>query len=198
LGFLCGFHSYSFFASIEGYVIADMSNNDWQTKFREAYDHSLVAWRAGRRSPKTILNAEDATFLASIGCTTQELLDFVEDAQNCGEPDFGTVLAVQAIRRDYFLTIMGGKLSGRVVLMDDLPAKTDAVEEIEWLPRIITKARLKLRGEMPADLMYGCGGDRAFLRRMKMSLPDFLKLVWESGEGGGQIIKVVKRSAGFA
>jgi len=94
--------------------------------------------------------------------------------------------------------VMGGKHSGRVASTDDLPAKTDAVDGIEWLPRIIEKARLKLRGEMPADLMYGCGGDRPFLRRMKMTLPEFLKLVWESGPDDRRIVNAVKCSAGLA
>jgi hypothetical protein len=92
---------------------------------------------------------------------------------------------------------MGGKSTGRVASMEDLPAKTDAVDGIEWLPRIIEKARLKLRGEMPDDLMYGCGGDRPFLRRMRMSLPDFLKLVWEAGDDDRRIVDAVKRSAGL-
>ena len=64
--------------------------------------------------------------------------------------------------------------------------------------RIIVKARLKLLGEMPPDLMYGCGGDRPFLRRMKMTLPQFLKLVWDSGTDDRRIIDAVKRSAGLA
>ena len=168
-----------------------------QKKFREVYDRGVAAWQVGRRSPKKMFDDADAAFLASIGCTRQELFDFVEDAQNYGEPDFATVLAVQAIRRDYFLDVMGGKHSGRVASTDDLPAKTDAVDGIEWLPRIIEKARFKLRGEMPADLMYGCGGDRPFLCRMKMTLPEFLKLVWESGPDDRRIVNAVKRSAGL-
>jgi Domain of unknown function (DUF5069) len=172
-----------------------MNDNDWQAKFRETYDRGVAAWKAGRRSPKSMFTAEDAVFLASIGCTRQEIFDFVEDVQNYGEPDFATVLAVQTIRRDYFLNVMDGNPAGRVASMDDLPAKTASVDGIEWLPRIIEKARLKLRGEMPPDLMYGCGGDRPFLRRMKMSLPEFLKLVWESGTDDRQIIDALKRSA---
>ena len=69
---------------------------------------------------------------------------------------------------------------------------------IPWLLRLIEKARLKLRGEMPADLMYGCGGDRPFAREMKTTLPDFLKLVWDSGDDNQKIIDTVKRHAGIA
>ena len=39
--------------------------------------------------------------------------------------------------------------------MDDFPAKADEVEGIAWLPRLIVKARAKLAGQLPADLMYG-------------------------------------------
>jgi hypothetical protein len=180
------------------YLAAEMNNNNWKVNFREVYDRGVSAWNSGRRTPKTMFSGDDAGFLASIGCTRQELFDFVDDAQNCGEPDFDTVFSVQSIRRDYFLNVMSGKPSGRVASMDELPAKTDAVDGIEWLPRIIEKARLKLRGEMPPDLMYGCGGDRPFLRRMKMTLPDFLKLVWESGTDDRRIIDSAKRSAGPA
>jgi hypothetical protein len=173
-----------------------MNSDDWQKNFRDVYDRGVAAWQAVRRSPKKMFGDEDTGFLAGIGCTRQELFDFIDDVQNDGEPDFDTVLEVQAIRRDYFLNVMGGKPSGCVASMDDLPAKTEAVDGIEWLPRIIEKARLKLSGEMPADLMYGCGGDRPFLRRMKMTLPEFLKLVWESGPDDRRIINAVKRAAG--
>lgn len=173
------------------------TDHDWQRQFHEVYHRALKAYPAGQDSPETLFDDADAAFLAGIGCTRRELFDFVEDACNDGEPDFDTVLAVQAIRRDYFLNVMGGKPTGRMAAMEDLPAKTDAVDGIEWLPRIIEKARLKLRGEMPDDLMYGCGGDRPFLKRMRMSLPDFLKLVWEAGDDDRRIVDAVKRSAGL-
>ena len=79
--------------------------------------------------------------------------------------------------------------------MADLPAKTDAIQGISWLPRLIVKARLKLRGEMPPDLMYGCGGDRPFLRRMNMTLPAFLQLVWDCGDNDSSIVEAVQKSA---
>jgi hypothetical protein len=140
---------------------------------------------------------EDTAFLASIGCTTQELFDFVEDGLDYGEPDFNTTLEITALRRDYFLNVMGGKASGRRVSMNDLPAKSDQVDGIAWLPRLIVKARLKLRGEMPSDLMYGCGGDRPFLRRMRMTLAEFLRAVWEADGDDRRVIDTVKRSAGI-
>jgi len=171
------------------------SKNDWQAEFRHVYDRGVAAWKEGRNIPDTMFAKQDVVFLASIGCTAQELFDFVDDGQRYGEPDFDTTLAVAAIRRDYFLNIMKGKPTGRTISMDDLPAKAAEVDGIAWLPRLIEKARVKLRGEMPADLMYGCAGDRPFLRGMNMDLPGFLKLVWESGTDNRRIIDTVKKSA---
>lgn len=175
-----------------------MSDGDWQRKFRAVYDLGVAAWSKGNRTPQTMFDSEDTAFLESIGCTAQELFDFVDDAQGWGEPDFDSVLAVQGIRRDYFLDEMEGKWTGHVASMEDLPPKRQAVDGIEWLPRIIQKARIKLRGEMPEDLMYGCGGDRPFLDEMNMTLAEFLKLVWDSGDDDRRIIDAVKRSANRA
>ena len=169
--------------------------NDWQAEFKRAYDDGVTAWKEGRKTPDTMFDKQDEAFLASMGCTTQELFDFVDDGQRYGEPDFGTTLAVAAIRRDYFLNVMRGKPTGRTISMNDLPAKTAEVDGIAWLPRLIEKARVKLRGEMPADLMYGCAGDRPFLREMNMDLPGFLQLVWECGNDDRRIIDTVKESA---
>lgn len=174
-----------------------MSTNDWQKQFREVYDRAAKAWRAGKRSPDTMFSRDDATFLATLGCTTQELFDFVDDELNYGDFDFATTQAVTAIRRDYFLNVMHGKPTGRTVTMASLPAKAAEVDGIAWLPRLIVKARAKLRGEMPPELMYGCAGDRPFLRKMKMDLPGFLKLTWESGDDDRLIIDAVKKSAGL-
>ena len=173
-----------------------MSTIDWQIQFRNVYDRGVAAWHAGKQSPDAMFTRSDAKFLATIGCTTQELFDFVDDGLNYGEPDFDTTLAVAAIRRDYFMNVMKGKPTGRTASMESLPAKTDEVDGIAWLPRLIVKARLKLRGEMPADLMYGCGGDRPFLHSVNMTLPGFLRLVWKTGDDDRRIIDAVKKSAG--
>jgi hypothetical protein len=172
-----------------------MNDTDWQTQFRAVYDRGVAAWQAGRSSPHLMFSAADTAFLARIGCTAQELFDFIDDELAHGEPDYATVLAVQAIRRDYFLNVLRGQATGRVASMKDLPAKSAAVDGIAWLPRLIVKARLKLRGELPADLMYGCGGDRPFLRGVNLDLPRFLELVRDSGDDDRKIIQAVKQSA---
>ena len=171
-------------------------SDDWKSKFQSVWDRGIAAWKSGRKSAKTMFEPKDVAFLTTIGCTAQELFDFVDDFLCCDDFDFETVLAVTAIRREYFLNVMHGKSTGRVVPMKDLPAKSAAVDGIPWLPRLIVKARLKLRGEMNPDLMYGCGGDRPFLRERGMTLPQFLQLVRDKGDDDRAIIEVVKKSAG--
>ena len=169
--------------------------DDWKSEFRNVWDRGFTAWNAGRKSARTMFEGEDVAFLATIGCTAQELFDFVDDALDYGDVDFETVLAVTAIRRDYFLNVMHGKSTGHVVPMSELPAKSAQVDGIAWLPRLIAKARIKLRGEMDPDLMYGCAGDRPFLREHKMTLQQFLQIVWDRGDDDRAIIDAVKKAA---
>ena len=170
-------------------------NNDWRLEFRNVWDRAVAAWKAGRDTPQTMFTPGDVTFLASIGCTAQELFDFVDDSLGYDDLDFETALAVTAIRRSYFLDVMHGKPSGRIVPMSALPAKSAEVDGIAWLPRLIEKARAKLRGEMNPDLMYGCAGDRPFLRSHNMTLPQFLQLVWDKGDDDRAIVDALKNAA---
>ena len=125
--------------------------------------------------------------------TPQELYDFAEDhAKNDGDPDWETVLLIQAARRDYFRTVLHGRWSGHVVNMDSLPPKDAKLEGIPWLPRLIEKARAKLHGEMPADLMYDCGGDRKFFREHGLHPADFLRHFWAVEGHPGRILAYVR------
>jgi len=170
-------------------------NNNWKHEFRRVWDRGVAAWEKGQQSARSMFSHEDINFLASIGCTAQELFDFVDDSLNYGDLDYETALAVTEIRRRYFLDVMHGKPTGRVVPMSTLPAKSAQVDGIAWLPRLIAKARIKLRGEMEPDLMYGCGGDRPFLREHNLTLPDFLQLVWDKGDDDRAIVEAVKKAA---
>jgi hypothetical protein len=172
-----------------------MKTNDWEKTFREVFARGMTAWKEGRVTPQTMFEARDLKFLASIGSTAQELFDFVDDLQRYGEPDVETALAIAAIRRNYFLHVLQGRPARQQASMNDLPAKTDAVDGIAWLPRLIAKARLKLRGEMPDDLMYGCGGDRAFAHERNIELPWFLELVRDAGDDDRRIVNAVKKAA---
>ena len=170
-------------------------NDGWKSEFKNVWERGIAAWKAGRKSAQTMFDPKDVAFLASIGCTAQELFDFVDDFLGYDDFDFETVLAVTAIRRGYFLNVMHSKSTGRVVPMSELPAKAAAVDGIAWLPRLTAKARVKLRGEMNPDLMYGCAGDRPFLRDHGTTLPQFLQLVRDKGDDDRAIIESVKNSA---
>ena len=170
-------------------------NDDWKSEFQNVWKRAIAAWKAGRKSAKAMFEPKDAAFLATIGCTTQELFDFVDDFLGYDDFDFETVLGVTAVRRGYFLDVMLGKSTGHVVPMGELPAKAATVDGIAWLPRLIAKARIKLRGEMNPDLMYGCAGDRPFLREHGMTLPQFLQLVRDKGDDDRAIVEAVKKSA---
>jgi hypothetical protein len=80
--------------------------------------------------------------------------------------------------------------------MDKLPAKTEALDGIVWLPRIIPKAKAKLRGEMPDDLMYGCGGDRSFFSRNGLTAEGFLTFVRDHWDDIPAITRYVKNRGG--
>ena len=175
-----------------------MNNYTWTETFRALYDKAVAEYRTGNRAPARCFTTAQTAALAAIGHSAQELYDFAEDAVNYNEPSFADVLLIAAVRRDYFLVIQKGKPAGRVLRMDDLPAKDAALAGFAWLPRIIAKARAKLRGEMPAELMYGCGGDRHFLKSVHVHPADFLRVVWAAGDDDKKIIAYVKHQAAGA
>jgi hypothetical protein len=74
----------------------------------------------------------------------------------------------------------------------DLPGRGNELGGLPYLPRIITKARAKLRGELDPDLMFGCGGDRSFLRKHGDIHPaDFLRHVWAARDNDQAIVDYV-------
>ena len=88
--------------------------------------------------------------------------------------------------------VQKGVESTKVVKPADLPPKDEALDGIVWLPRIIAKAEAKLRGEMDPDIMYGCGGDRAFLSKHNIHPADFLREVWAAKGDAQQVLAYVK------
>ena len=168
-----------------------MSNYDWTETFRHCYDKAVVAYAAGHREPTKYFDAAETAFLASIGCSAQEMYDYVEDAP---ELSYDMALLITAVRRDYFLVMQKGQVSQRTVRVEDFPAKDAELAGFAWLPRIIVKARGKLRGEMPNELMYCCGGDRKFLKSVHLHPADFLRMVWAAKDDDQKIIDCVKQS----
>jgi hypothetical protein len=174
-----------------------MKHYDFADRFRALYDKAVQLYAAGHKGAGTYFSTEESAFLAANGLTAQNLYDYAEDQNNYGEPGYDRALGIELVRRDYFLNAQGGQPSGKTVATASLPPKTDAVQGIEWLPRLIPKARAKLRGELPADLMYGCGGDRAFFQKHDIHPAEFLALVWRNEQNDAAIVDwVVKRSRG--
>lgn len=165
----------------------------WNDTFIALFERCADAYRKGNFDYETGYSEEELSFLASIGYKKRELFDFVEDFVDEGEPSLSTALLVATVRRDYFLVEQGRKASGKEITRDDIPTFGDELGGIAYLPRILVKARAKLRGELDPDLMYGCGGDRNFLSKNGGIHPaDFLRHVWASGDDDDKVVAWIK------
>ena len=169
-----------------------MSNYQWDTTFAALFDRCLTRYRSGDEDFANYYSGEDIAFLTSIGYKPREFFDFVEDFGDGGEPTLTTAIMIASVRRDYLRHVMGGKLSGHEITPDELPGKQDELDGVVWLPRIIMKARGKLRGELDPNIMFSCGGDRHFLRTHDIAASDFLRAVWSAGDDDAKILKFVK------
>ena len=171
-----------------------MRHYEFPRRFRALYDQAVAQYAAGRRGADTFFNAEELAFLTANGLSAHNLYDYAEDHNGYGgEPGPGHALAIELVRRDYFLQVQGGRPSAIILEPASLPAKTDAVRGISWLPRLIPKARAKLRGELPKSLMYCCGGDRAFFQEHNILPSEFLTLVARHEETPDAIVDWVLR-----
>lgn len=174
-----------------------MSHDDFAREFRTIYDHAVTLYAKGQRGADTFFDAAQRDFLAANGLTAQHVYDYAEDDVASGEPGFDQALAIELVRRDHFLNVQGGIPSPIVLDEAALPAKSDAVRGIEWLPRLIPKGRAKLRGELPSSLMYCCGGDRRFFRMHHIAAAEFLALLaLHENDDEAVIDWVVSRSRG--
>jgi len=173
-----------------------MKNYEFQKTFHALYDKAVGLYAKGQRGADTFFTQEESAFLAANGLTAQHLYDYAEDHNNYGEPGYDLALGIEFIRRNYFLLSQHGKPSRVVLGETKMPAKADAVRGIEWLPRIIPKAKAKLHGELPASLMYCCGGDRNFFKTHDINPVEFLDVVRQNEKNDEAIIDwVVRRSA---
>lgn len=175
-----------------------MPHYDFAHVFRSLYDKAVAQYAEGRRGADTFFNADECAWLASNGLTPQHLYDYAEDHNNYdGEPGYDIALGIEYVRRDYFLNAQHGKPTGTIADPDTWPAKTEAINGIAWLPRILPKARAKLRGELPSSMMYGCAGDRKFFKTHDIHPAEFLNLVWRLDNNDAAIIDWVgRRSSG--
>lgn len=173
-----------------------MKHFHFPQQFRALFEQSVS--RYGRGEPlDTFFTADEKTWLAAHGMTPQHLFDYAEDFHKYDrEPGLEHALAIELVRRDYFWNVQGGRPSPTQIDASKLPAKSDAVRGISWLPRLLPKAAAKLRGELPPSLMFCCGGDRAFFQEHDIVPAEFLSVVWRHNFNESAIVDwVVQRSA---
>lgn len=155
----------------------------WNDTFHALFERCVAFYREGNQNFESYYSPVDLKFLGKIGYKTREFFDFVEDFCEEGEPSTSTAMLIAAVRRDYFLIVQQTASSKRLLTRDDIPTFGDELEGMSYLPRILAKARAKLRGELDPDLMFGCGGDRNFLKKHGGIHPaDFLRQVWAAGD----------------
>ncbi len=165
----------------------------WNDHFLTIYRSSFDKYKAGNTDFSSHYSAENIAFLKTIGYKPRELFDFVEDNAEEEIPTESTALLVAAVRRDYLYVIQDRKHSDKEITRDDVPNFGEEFAGIIYLPRIIAKARAKLKGELDPDIMFGCGGDRKFLRdNGNIPMADFLRNVWSAGTDELKIANYVK------
>jgi len=163
-------------------------------KFRELYDQAVGSYAKGQRGAESFFSKEERAWLASNGLTPQHLYDYAEDMSTLGEPSYDQALGIELVRRDYFLNVQNGQASARVLDPATLPHKPEEAKGLPWLQRTIPKARAKLRGELPPNLMFSCPGDRAFFKANDIWPAEFLNLVWREPSDDAVVAWVVRRS----
>jgi len=166
--------------------------NTDQIRLKEIHRKSVEAYQGGCREADVLVPRVDIDFLFTFGISPQVLLDYAEDFARSGEPDKATFVRVAEIRRNYFRGIQKGIPSFHIVREPELPLREDEWDGIPWLPRIAKKARCFLEGTLCREVMYGCSGDRAFLRKHLLTLPGFLEKVRDSGDDNAKLLAYVR------
>ncbi|MEM8867106.1 MAG: DUF5069 domain-containing protein [Verrucomicrobiota bacterium] len=155
-----------------------MNHYNYQQRLKAIWTDAVRLYESGNRTPDSYFSPETLEELASIGLNTMDVYDYAEDYVSSQDPDFETFLMICEARRDYFFVEQKGLLSAERLDTSKIPAKTDQIRGIVWLPRIMPKALAKLRGELPSDTMYGCGGDRRFFKTNHIHPAEFLRAAW--------------------
>lgn len=168
-----------------------MPSYNFQKTFEEICEKAVELYKKGGRNVSTYFDGQNLEFIRSIGAAPIDFYDYAEDFCSSGEPDFASFLLIQNERKNYFFHEQDGQFSLHTIAEEDLPPKDEEAESIAWLPRIITKAEAKLKGELPTSIMYGCGGDRRFLRSIDLHPAEFLALVRQHMGDREKIIQLI-------
>jgi hypothetical protein len=147
------------------------------SELHQLHDKASANYCAGCRTPSQILPPADLEALAKFGVSVQFLYDVVDDLARYGEPNKAVFVELAQMRADYFQTSLRGRPALCIVEERELPPKSAEFEGVPWLPRMIRKAQCFLEGSLCNDIMYGCAGDRSFLKKYNATLPAFLAVV---------------------
>lgn len=170
-------------------------NHTWTSAFLALFDRCVARYRAGDANWHHYYSDEDLALLSLIGYKPRELFDFVEDLVDSGAPSREDALLISAVRRDYLRVVQQGEHSDHEMSEAELPGRSESLGGFRWLPRIIRKAENKLRGENDPEIMYSCGGDRAFLSRHDIHPADFLRAVWAADGDSGKVLEFVRSAS---
>lgn len=170
-----------------------MLNTDQERKLLALWQQAVIQYKNGNRDAGAYFERDELDFLAALGMNAGDVYDYAEDHVAYGEPDFVTFARIHELRRRYFHEVQQRRRSGVVANPADFPSPETEEAGIAWLPRIIEKARAKLRGELPPDLMYSCPADRRFLKRHDIHPAEFLRKVWEMENDRDKLVEWVAR-----
>ena len=171
----------------------------FHTELYRIWQSAVDQYKQGGSSPSTIVQEQDLSLLSGWGMNRMDVFDFAEDWCLQQEPDFSTFLLVHYERWRFFVEKQKSIPSSNLLDAKTLPSKDQKARGIAWLPRILPKARAKLRGELPPEVMYGCGGDREFFKSNHIHAAELLSIVYFYGDDDEAVIEwVVKRKSSLA
>jgi hypothetical protein len=159
------------------------------------HDQASASYKAGCRKPSQILPEADLETLAMFGITPQFLYDAVDDLARYGEPSKDVFVELAQMRADYFQSSLHERPPARIVQESELPPKSAEFQGVAWLPRIIRKGQCCLEGSLCDDIMYGCAGDRSFLKKYNATLPAFLAVVRDSHGDPSQALRYLTKAS---
>jgi hypothetical protein len=174
-------------------------SHTFHTDLHRIWQNAVDLYTRGDSTPDTIVQEQDLSLLSRWGLNRMDVFDFAEDWCLHHEPDFSTFLLVHYARWRFFVEKQKSIPSSNLLDPKTLPSKDQKARGIAWLPRILPKARAKLRGELPPEVMYGCGGDREFFTCNHIHPAEFLSMVCFHGDDDDAVIEwVVKRKSSLA
>ena len=94
-----------------------MNHYNFAEQLGELYEKAGQTYARGQRGadgcPVHQIDAPELAFLAANGLTAQNLYDYAEDDAGGNGPGWAKALAIESVRRDYFLNIQHGQAAAQ-------------------------------------------------------------------------------------